>query len=154
MIAGFARQNFYDKPSKGFTTIELLLILVVVLILGGLVATNYQSVQEHTRDNTRRSDITILQGDVEIYQAETGEYPTLANLNSNSFRSAHFKDFDNNVLKDPRGKLQILVATPKAHAYAYQPQPAGCTNAGDNVCTGYILTATLEQGGIYVKRSP
>jgi len=143
-----------SKRPNGFTTIELLLVFVVVVILAGLIAVNYRSVREHTRDTNRKSDITILQGEVEVYQAETGKYPTLTNLNSAGFRAQHFKDFDSNVLKDPDGKSPVLVSAPQPKAFAYQALPAGCTNVGKDICTGYLITATLEQGGTYIKSSP
>lgn len=146
--------NHINRRSAGFTTIELLLVAIVVIILAGLIAVNYKGVRERNRDTARKSDITILQGQVEVYQAETGKYPTLAQLNNASFRKQYFKDFDTDNLKDPSGKSAALVATPQAKAFAYQALPAGCTNVGKNICSGYLITATLEQGGTYIKSSP
>lgn len=143
-----------SKLSAGFTTIELLLVAIVVIVLAGLIAVNYKGVREHGRDTARKSDITILQGQVEVYQAETGKYPTLSQLNNAGFRQQYFKDFDAETLRDPSGKSAALVAVPQAKAFAYQTLPAGCTNVGKNICSGYLITATLEQGGTYIKSSP
>lgn len=143
-----------NRNCAGFSTIELLLVAIVVIVLAGLIAVNYKSVREHNRDTARKSDLTALQAQVEVYQAETGKYPTLAQLNNSAFRKQYFKDFDTNKLRDPSGKSEVLVPTPQAKAFAYQAMPAGCTNTGKNICSGYLITATLEQGGTYLKSSP
>jgi len=100
------------------------------------------TLQVQARDTERKTDIASLQAHLEAYYAMEGKYPTLADLNSQSWRAAHMQGLDNEALKDPQGTSATLVASPTAKAYAYQPNTDG---------SKYTLTATLEAGGTYVK---
>lgn len=143
----------YKKNNHGFTTFELLLVLAVVIVLGVVVVMEYSNVSQKSRDTDRRKAIDLISLQVQVYQAEKDVYPTLANLNSQSFIKANFKNLDPSTLKDPKAKTDVLVATPTANYYAYQPTPVGCDNAAHGNCTAYTLTATLEGGGTYTKTS-
>lgn len=103
-------------------------------------------------DTERKTDINALQGHIEAYYADTGYYPTLAQLNSASWRAINMKGLDDSALKDPAGTSSVLTAAPAAHVYSYKVLPAGCDNTITK-CTSYTLTATLDGGGAYVKQS-
>ena len=141
------------KNSRGFTIVELLIVIVVIGILAALVVTTYNGIQQKARDTERKTDINALHGQIEAYQAQNGKYPTLANLNDSTFRSANMKGLDPAALQDPKGTAQTLVGAPQDDAYSYVPTPTGCDNGTNGDCTGYTLTATLEAGGTYVKQS-
>ncbi|MDO8591795.1 MAG: type II secretion system protein [bacterium] len=141
--------------AKGFTIVELLIVIVVIGILAALVVVTYNGIQQKARDTERKTDINALHGQLEAYQAQNGKYPTLDNINNVSpadFRSTDMKGLDPAALQDPKGTAQTLVAAPAANDYAYAVLPAGCDNAATD-CTSYTLTATLEGGGTYVKQS-
>lgn len=137
---------------RGFTIVELLIVIVVIGILATLVITTYNGIQQKARDTKRKTDVNALQGHVESYFTESGKYPTLANINDSTFRSANMKGLDPAALQDPKGSAQTLVGSPQANAYSYQASPSGCDNSTTD-CTGYTLTATLEAGGTYVKQN-
>lgn len=143
--------------AKGFTIVELLIVIVVIGILAALVIVTYNGIQQKARDTERKTDINALHGQLEAYQAQNGMYPTLDNINNVSpadFRSTDMKGLDAAALQDPKGTAQTLVAAPVANEYAYAVLPAGCDNlVGGTDCTSYTLTATLEGGGTYVKQS-
>ena len=141
------------KRQRGFSNFELLIVVVIIGILLAVIFMEFSGVQQKSRDSERKNDIDGLNVQVQIYQAEKGVYPTLAELNNPSFRKANLKTLDPANLQDPKGKNQILVAIPQPKAYAYQPAPAGCDNAAHGACTGYSLTAELEAGGTYSKSS-
>jgi general secretion pathway protein G len=139
---------------KGFTIVELLIVIVVIGILAALVVVTYNGIQQKARDTERKTDINALHGQLEAYQAQNGKYPTLANVNDTAFRSTDMKGLDAAALQDPKGTAQTLVDTPAANEYAYVAAPAGCDDlVGGTDCTSYALTATLEGGGTYVKQS-
>jgi type II secretory pathway pseudopilin PulG len=121
--------------------------------LAALVVTTYNGIQQKARDTERKTDVNAIHGQVEAYQAQNGKYPTLANVNDATFRSANMKGLDPAALQDPKGNAQTLVASPSATAYAYAVSPANCDNGANGDCTSYTLTATLEAGGTYVKQS-
>ena len=141
------------RNNRGFTIVELLIVIVVIGILAALVITTYTGIQKKARDTERKTDINALHGQVEAYQAQNGKYPTLDELNDATFRSNNLKGLDPAALKDPNGAAGTLVDTPGANAYSYEAAPAGCDNGSNGDCTSYTLTATLESGGTYVKSS-
>lgn len=142
--------------AKGFTIVELLIVIVVIGILAGLVVVTYNGIQQKARDTERKTDINALHGQLEAYQAQNGKYPFLASpdgINDPAFRSTNMKGLDSAALADPKNAAsQVLVAAPVTNNYAYAVAPAACDNVATD-CTSYTLTATLEGGGTYVKQS-
>ncbi len=143
-----------NRKNRGFTIVELLIVIVIIGILAALVVTTFSGTQKKARDAERKSDVNIIYSQVEVYFADKSQYPTLANLNdgaSGGWRQTNLKDLKDDALKDPKGSAATLVAAPAASAYAYAVTPSGCDNTTGNECTGYTLTATLEAGGTFVK---
>jgi hypothetical protein len=138
-----------DKPANAKSIIELLNDLGFGDVSGG---DYFGSGSTKAQDTQRKTDINAIQGQIEAYFAQNSVYPSLAQMNSASWRSSNLRGLDSEALKDPQGTDTTLLSTPKAHAYAYQVVPAGCNNKGTD-CTAYTLTATLDTGGTYAKKS-
>lgn len=141
------------KNNRGFTIVELLIVIVVIGILAALVIVTYNGIQQKARDTERKTDINAIASHLEAYNAQNGRYPTRANVNDSTFRSTNMKGLDPAALQDPKGAAQTLSDTVGANQYAYVPSPANCDNATNGDCAQYTLTATLEGGGTYVKQS-
>lgn len=141
------------KNKRGFTIVELLIVIVIIGILAALVIITYSGIQQKARDTERKTDINAVHGHLEAYYAQNGKYPTLANVNDSTFRSANMKGLDPAALQDPKGTAQTLAAATSATAYGYAVTPANCDNGVNGDCTAYTLTATLEGGGTYQKQS-
>jgi prepilin-type N-terminal cleavage/methylation domain-containing protein len=63
--------------SKGFTLLELLIVIGLIGILVMIAAVAYSSAQKKSRDSRRTSDIKALQAATEQYNANNnGIYPT------------------------------------------------------------------------------
>lgn len=142
-----------NRKQQGFTIVELLIVIVVIGILAALVITTFTGIQQKGRNTERTTDIKALHGQVEAYFAQNGYYPTLANLNDTTWRNNNMKGLDADALKDPKGTASTLAATAGASVYSYAVSPGTCDNSAGNECSSYVLTATLEGGGTYVKNS-
>jgi type II secretory pathway pseudopilin PulG len=143
---------------RGFTTIELVLILVIIGILSALVITTRAGVQQNERDTERQRDVKELRNGLESYFTQTNQYPTLKDLNDPVWRTANMKSIDKEVYRDPSNtgsNSEELVAKPARHVYGYTVTSASGTECGSakNPCTQYSLTATLEGGGTFVKNN-
>lgn len=141
----------------GFSTIELMLILVVIGILLTLVINTRSGVQQNERNSERQRDVKELRNGLEGYFAGNNRYPTLDELNDQAWRSTHLKAIEKEIYRDPSGPADDdkLVAKPQAGAYTYSVTSASgnpCGTAKDP-CTQYTLTATLEGGGTFTKNN-
>ena len=149
------------QKSKGFTIVELLIVIVVIAILATLVIVTFTGIQQKARDSKRETDIDALDSHLEAFYANNGYYPTLADLVNNgqpntTWLNTNMAGFDPTALTDPKGNI-ITSNNPAAGTYAYSYVTTGCTttesSSSTNACTGFVLTAELEAGGTFVKQS-
>lgn len=156
--------NTLDRRN-GFTIIELLVVIVLVLILAALVVFTASGVRAKNRNNERQSSINLVQGQLEIYYAQTNKYPTLSDVNNATWRGEHLGKLKASHIQDPRWNKEIAACTksdratfadvPTANCYSYQvtgSDGSACDNAKID-CAHYTITATLEGGEKYVKSS-
>lgn len=150
--------NSLKKHSqKGFTIVELLIVIVVIGILAALVITTYNGIQQKGRNTERTTDLKALQSQLEAYFAVNGRYPTTTQLGSNSATNVTFigtdmKGLDKEALRDPKAPAAnySLAATSTVNKYAYAATADDGTTACDNTstdCAKYTLTAKPEGGG-------
>lgn len=157
------------KNKKGFTIVELLIVIVVIGILATLVIVTFTGIQQKGRNSQRQTDINAVNGHIEAFYAQYAFYPTQADLASASFRTAFMKGLDPEALRDPKQAAGGTIgATVSATQYSYVA--AGGTNCSnttattitagepvDNECESFTLTAQLEDNKspheTYVKQS-
>lgn len=138
------------QRQSGFTIVELLIVIVIIGILATLVIVTFSGVQQKARDSERKTDINAIAGQIEAVYATQGTYPGLAGINDATKRSALEIRLDTKALADPSNPSSTtLSATAVSGANAtYGYATTGCTGTGvDEMCTGYTLTADLEQNG-------
>jgi prepilin-type N-terminal cleavage/methylation domain-containing protein len=138
------------KRNKGFTIVELLIVIVVIGILALLVITTYSGIQAKARNSKRQTDIQSLQTQLEAFFSQNGYYPNLTqNMNNAGWLSTNMKSLDQNALIDPSNPTQskTLLAAPAAKSYSYAVTESDGTTSceSDNTtCAKYTLTATYE----------
>ncbi|HSX06415.1 MAG TPA: type II secretion system protein [Candidatus Saccharimonadia bacterium] len=140
--------------SKGFTIVELLIVIVVIAILATLVIVTFTGIQQKARDSQRQTDVNALDSHLEAYYAENGKYPTLTNLTTASWVTANMKGLDPAALVSPKGATIVGTASSSSQeAYGYVATPTGCDDASNGDCTGFTLTAQLEGSSTLYSKS-
>lgn len=124
---------------KGFTIVELLIVIVVIGILAGLVLNTFSGVQKRARDTERQTDITSLSTQLEVFYNDNAGYPALADVTT-----AKLKGLDAGALAAPGQTGTSLVSTAAANKdqYGYQAVAAdgtACTTTA-TPCTKFTLT--------------
>ena len=61
---------------KGFTIVELLIVIVVIGILAAITVVAYNGIQSRTKITKSQSDLTSMQKLLSLYHADNGSYPT------------------------------------------------------------------------------
>lgn len=146
------------RDQRGFTIVELLIVIVVIGILAALVVTTYAGIQSKARDSKRQSDIQALQTQIEAFYASNNYYPAMADINSDTWRSTNMKSLDPGAMTDPSGSNATFVASaPTATSKQYQYAPLSSTNAacaaGGTDCVSYTLAAYLENTKAVYKKN-
>ncbi|MGH7142462.1 MAG: type II secretion system protein [Candidatus Saccharimonadales bacterium] len=155
------------KKQKGFTIVELLIVIVVIGILATLVLVTYTGVQSKARDTVRQTDIDAVDSHLETFYAQYGFYPSeadLAQTGTGNFVSTFMQGLDPNSLTSPEGGTIATAAQSSGnYSYGYVASGTSCTNTTlttitggvpqNNGCSAFVLTADLENGGPFVKNS-
>lgn len=146
------------QRNKGFTIVELLIVIVVIGILALLVITTYSGIQSKARNGKRQTDIQSIQTQLEAFYSQNGFYPSRVDVNTASWRTTNMKSLDAQALIDPSNPTQAisgfttaangpLVNGAVAKSYSYVAKESDGTTdctAGDTNCASYTLVATYE----------
>ncbi len=147
------------KVQKGFTIIELLIVIAIIAILAGLVLNNFQGAQAKARDTQRVTRINSIHSKLEEFYNEGNGYP------SDAANTANFPGIDTNAVRDPRGGTLVSTVVADAAAmnagadptsgsgneFRYYTYPTGCNLAlsggtySGTACTGYRLMSFVER---------
>lgn len=67
-----------NKTQKGFTLIEILVVIGIIGVLTGLVTVNLQDARSRARDTQRKADLKAIQEALELYKNDQPRqsYPT------------------------------------------------------------------------------
>jgi prepilin-type N-terminal cleavage/methylation domain-containing protein len=134
------------QRNKGFTIVELLIVIVVIGILALLVITTYGGIQQKARNSKRQADVQAIQTQLEAFYNQNGYYPSRTNMNDSSWRSTNMKSLDSGALTDPKSSTASMAASPAANTYAYAVTATGgaACETDATTCAEYTLTATYE----------
>lgn len=127
-----------NTNQKGFTIVELLIVIVVIGILAALVISTFSGVQARARDAQRQTDIKSLSTQLEVFYTDNGGYPILSNVSTTTL-----KGLDAAALVAPgdSGSNSLTnTATPTTAQYGYQTFASdGTTACSTGTCAKYKL---------------
>lgn len=123
--------------SKGFTIIELLVVIVIIGILVALALPQLFAAQARGRDTERKNDLKNIKTQLETFFNDKGYYPTASTSGSEATPTPVTDVNITSVIADPlKGELSLTdddLVGPRDDPYDY-------TSDGNT----YTITATLE----------
>jgi len=126
---------------KGFTIIELLVVVSVIAILSGisLSVLNSKGVRAKARDSQRIGDLKQIQTALELYFTDNRSYPPESGswVNVSSLTGELVPGYINALPVDPKdtGDINPCSGSVEDYAYTYYPVSSGA---------GYVLATMLE----------
>lgn len=125
------------KLKKGFTVIELLVIIVLLGVGAWLFVNEKSSVEATERDSQRKIAINAMYyGLEEVFYEKNNYYP-------NTIDSKTLRSVDPSLFTDPNGTAWGDASS------NYHYAGIGCNT--NNHCSGYKLYATMEKEADYTK---
>lgn len=122
---------------RGFTVIELLVIIAVLCVGGWLYVSERSTADATQRDSARKVAINAMYYNLEeVFYPKNNYYPQT--IDSKTLRA-----MDAGLFTDPTGAK--LGETDSNYHY----DPTGCTT--DGKCTGYTLRSTMEREADFIK---
>ena len=124
----------YHQRCKGFSFIEIMVVVVIIGLLAGTVAIKVGHYIDKAKGNRARSDIATIVNAVESYYADNGRYPT----NDEGLSVLPIKN-----TKDPWARVYQYNQPGRSEPYEVICYGADGREGGDNADTD-ITSADLE----------
>ncbi len=74
------RQRSATTTRRGFTLVELVIVVLVLGIITAVAAPRMFNTANDARDSATRHSLTVLRDSIELYRAQSGNYPSAASL--------------------------------------------------------------------------
>lgn len=85
--------NIRVGRQKGFTIVELLVVIVIIGILAAITVVAYNGIQNRANDTAVQSDLEMMAKKIKLYNADKGVYPAggaqLATLDLKASKNAY-----------------------------------------------------------------
>lgn len=114
------------KKSAGFTLIEILVVITIIVLLTASAVVTYSIFFKQARDAKRKTDVAQISAALEIYRSNNDTYPVGAGWATLS------------ILTSPVIYIQSLPSDPKNPTYTYYYSGS---------VSDYTLGSFLESGG-------
>ncbi|MEK7064385.1 MAG: type II secretion system protein [Patescibacteria group bacterium] len=130
------------RKTKGFTLLELLVVIGIIAILVSIATVSYSSAQIRTRDSRRRADLSAMRDALEqYYAANTFVYPTTC-----SGASGYIKG---TWPTDPGTYSYVQSCTAATYCICVQMETGSGGNSSNSICTwaaggGYYCVANQQ----------
>ncbi len=134
--------NLLNKRSYGFSLIELMVVVSIIVILSAIGIVNYNAVAEKGRDSRRKADLEQIRGALELYRVDEGSYPPIlytGSCNSSAITGpTSGLTYMQKVPCDPKENAEYSYLRPNGFSYTLGavleiPEEPSCLDA-NNYC--------------------
>jgi type II secretory pathway pseudopilin PulG len=134
----------------GFTLIEILVAIGIMIIAFGFIISSAASIQRRARDDQRITDLQNIQAALAQYSADQQFYPDLIHNSLVLSSATQLTDKTGNTIASATKTYLLTVPKDPGTTYCYKPQKAlsdasACDNSSvPTACHYYLLCAQLE----------
>lgn len=136
------------KNKKGFTLVELLVVVAIIGLLSTLAVVALGSARQKARDAKRVSDIKQIQTALELYFSDQNTYPVVAAAVTLGDATHLTLSSTNAFAAAAAGTTYMGLVpsnpTPNGTAYTYTSLTAAGAACTSSPCPNYSVTFTLE----------
>lgn len=142
---------------KGFTFVELLIVIGILTILFSMSVGSYGAIQRSARDDRRKADLEQIRAGLEMYRVNNNVYPTAiptpaAGLPFGSALGDATNTYLQTIPNDPRNPAQVYYYSTTGSDYTLATRlekTSTCTSPpGANSCgTGFTCNYCLGSYG-------
>ena len=138
------------SSQKGFTIVELLIVIVVIGILAAIVIVAYNGVQSRARDVERKSEISTFEKKLGVFYATNNYYPNAYQMRDATYRQTTF-GLNDAASRPSGGSAMAYCWATSPSQYCYVPfitTPGSGDCKGDvditQQCGSYAISYALE----------
>jgi len=149
-----------QEDSRGFTIVELLIVIVVIGILAAITIVSFNGIQAKARDAQRSSDVHAITEALQMYYLDNGRYPgsptetggsTTINSGWSTTADASWSrlvdtlsPYLRSIGRDPTSTPSVSVVSGAGYNYAYFASASDYCGAAPYQM--YLLVYKMESG--------
>jgi general secretion pathway protein G len=131
-----------QSNQKGFTIVELLVVIVVIGILAAIVTVAYGGIQAKARDSRRLSDMQTIASELELYKAQNSMYTNSSNNGPGGWESSSISPSQFLQSLKLGGLVSSIPVDPvntSSMEYRYYRYPAGSSGCDSSRGAFFVL---------------
>jgi type II secretion system protein G len=129
------------KFQRGFTLIELVVVIAIIGVLAGFLVSNFMNAREKARDSQRKSDVKQIQKALEVYRQDNNQFPTTLPSPSSCWSSLTSCAGNVYMSKFPKEPVKTNSSDGSPVSYYYKPGTTGVYRLS------YTLSTCIENVG-------
>lgn len=112
-----------SREQRGFTIVELLIVIVVIAILAAISIVTYTGVQTRVKVTKSIADLTEINKIIKMYHTEHGQYPATPSNNwvwSNDNPTGYVPNVVPNIVQKLPVTSGSMTGSPSSNTYGYR----------------------------------